>query len=82
MSALTALRRGRLASAVVPAAAIAIAGMVVAQAGAQPAPRHSAVHGAHRGGRDRRRAEVGLARHGDPKIGSSALRRPATGRHA
>jgi hypothetical protein len=42
MSALTTLRRGRLASAVIPAVAIGIAGIVVAQAGAQAAPRHPA----------------------------------------
>jgi hypothetical protein len=76
--ALTALRRGRLASAVVPAAAIAIAGIVVAQAGGQATPRHTAVHGAHRGGRDLRRAEAGLARHGHRELASPAHRVPAT----
>jgi hypothetical protein len=44
MSALTALRRGRLAGAVIPALALGIAGIVVAQAGAQAAPRTPALH--------------------------------------
>lgn len=47
MSALTMLRRGRLAGAVVPALGIAIAGLVVASSGAQAAPRsphHPALH--------------------------------------
>jgi len=44
MSALTALRRGRLAGAVIPACALAIAGIVVAQSGAQAAPRTPALH--------------------------------------
>jgi hypothetical protein len=39
MSSLTVLRRGRLAGAVIPALAIAIAGLVVASSGAQAAPR-------------------------------------------
>lgn len=40
MSALTILRRGRLAGAVIPALGIAIAGLVVASSGAQAAPRN------------------------------------------
>jgi hypothetical protein len=44
MSALTALRRGRLAGAVIPALTLAIAGLVVAQSGAQAAPRTPALH--------------------------------------
>lgn len=44
MSALTVARRGRLAGAVIPAAAIAIAGIVVAQSGAQAASRGPALH--------------------------------------
>ena len=44
MSALTALRRGRLAGAVIPALALGIAGIVVAQSGAQAAPRTPALH--------------------------------------
>lgn len=47
MSALTTLRRGRLAGAVVPALGIAIAGLVVASSGAQATPRsphHPALH--------------------------------------
>lgn len=44
MAALTALRRGRLAGAVIPALAIGIAGIVVAQSGAQAAPRTPALH--------------------------------------
>lgn len=39
MSALTALRRGRLAGAIIPALALGIAGIVAAQSGAQAAPR-------------------------------------------
>ncbi len=42
MSSLTVLRRGRLAGAVIPALAIAIAGLVVASSGAQAAPRNPA----------------------------------------
>jgi hypothetical protein len=48
MSALTVLRRGRLAGAVVPALGIAIAGLIVASSGAQAAsrnPAHAALHG-------------------------------------
>lgn len=44
MTALTTLRRGRLAGAVIPALAIGIAGIVVAQSGAQAAPRTPALH--------------------------------------
>jgi hypothetical protein len=44
MSALTALRRGRLAGAVIPALALGIAGIVVAQSGAQAAPKTPALH--------------------------------------
>lgn len=44
MSALTALRRGRLAGAVIPALALGIAGIVVAQSGAQASPRTPALH--------------------------------------
>jgi hypothetical protein len=44
MSALTVARRGRLAGAVIPAAAIAIAGIVVAMSGAQAASRAPALH--------------------------------------
>jgi hypothetical protein len=47
MSSLTVLRRGRLAGAVIPALAIAIAGLVVASSGALAAPRnpaHAALH--------------------------------------
>lgn len=44
MSALTALRRGRLAGAIIPALALGIAGIVVAQSGAQAAPRTPALH--------------------------------------
>jgi hypothetical protein len=47
MSALTVLRRGRLAGAVIPALGIAIAGLVVASSGAQAAsrgPAHPALH--------------------------------------
>lgn len=51
MSALTALRRGRLASAVIPAVAIGIAGIVVAQAGAQASLRSPATPALHGGPR-------------------------------
>jgi hypothetical protein len=44
MPAFTALRRGRLAGAVIPALALGIAGIVVAQSGAQAAPRTPALH--------------------------------------
>src|SRR5215472_6628166 len=44
MSALTALRRGRLAGAIIPVLALGIAGIVVAQSGAQAAPRTPALH--------------------------------------
>jgi hypothetical protein len=44
MSALTALRRGRLAGAVIPALALGIAGIVVAQSGAQAAPNAPTLH--------------------------------------
>ena len=44
MSALTTLRRGRLAGAVIPAVTLGIAGIVVAQSGAQAAPRTPALH--------------------------------------
>ena len=44
MSALTVVRRGRLAGAVMPALALGIAGIVVAQSGAQAAPRTPALH--------------------------------------
>lgn len=46
-TALTIVRRGRLAGAVIPALGIAIAGLVVASSGAQAAPRtpgHPALH--------------------------------------
>ena len=49
MHGLTALRRGRLASAVIPAVAIAIAGIVAAQVGAQAAPRRPAAPALHGG---------------------------------
>jgi hypothetical protein len=44
MSALTVARRGRLAGAIIPATALAVAGIVVAQSGAQAAPRGAALH--------------------------------------
>ncbi len=44
MSALTAVRRGRLAAAVIPAIALGIAGIVVAQAGAEAAPKAPELH--------------------------------------
>src|SRR6185437_3849199 len=49
MSALTVLRRGRLAGAVIPALGIAIAGLVVASSGVQAASRNPA-HPALQGG--------------------------------
>jgi hypothetical protein len=44
MPALSLLRRGRLAGAIIPAAAIAVAGIVVAQGGAQASARAPALH--------------------------------------
>lgn len=44
MSALTALRRGRLAGATIPVLALGVAGVVVAQSGAEAAPRTPALH--------------------------------------
>jgi hypothetical protein len=44
MSALTVARRGRLAGAIIPVAAIAVAGIMVAQSGAQAAARGPALH--------------------------------------
>ncbi len=49
MPALTVLRRGRLAGAVIPALAIAIAGLIVASSGAQAAPRNPAHPALHAG---------------------------------
>jgi hypothetical protein len=44
MSVFTALRRGRLAGAIIPVLALGVAGIVVAQSGAQAAPRTPALH--------------------------------------
>ena len=48
MSALTVLRRGRLAGAVIPALALGIAGLIAAPAGAQAAARTPALHTGHK----------------------------------
>jgi hypothetical protein len=48
MSAHATFRRGRLAGAVIPAFALGIAGIVVAQAGAHAAPSAPALHAGHR----------------------------------
>lgn len=44
MSALTTVRRGRLAGAIVPALALGIAGIIAAQSGAQASAKTSALH--------------------------------------